>query len=100
MRFYFQYYFPSSSVGEVRRFMLHPGRRELGHGQLASWALAPAVPEVESFPYTIRLESTITESDGSSSMASVCGGYLAMMDAGKKLKSVELEDDVTGQVSR
>lgn len=82
-RFYLQYFFPPSSVGEVRRFTLYPGRRELGHGQLASWALAPSVPGVKKFPYTIRLESTITESDGSSSMASVCGGYLAMMDAGR-----------------
>lgn len=81
-RFYLQYFFPPSSVGEVRRFTLFPGRREIGHGQLASMALTPAVPEIDDFPYTIRLESTITESDGSSSMASVCGGYLAMMDAG------------------
>eukprot|EP00210_Caulerpa_lentillifera_P001130 g1089.t1 len=81
-RFYLQYFFPPSSVGEVRRFTLYPGRREIGHGHLASLALSPSVPEIEDFPYTIRLESTITESDGSSSMASVCGGYLAMMDAG------------------
>jgi len=87
-RFYLQYFFPPSSVGEVRRFTLYPGRRELGHGQLASWALAAAVPDTPSFPYTIRLESTITESDGSSSMASVCGGYLAMIDAGKVLKYI------------
>lgn len=57
-------------------------RRELGHGQLACRSLASAVPHDDEFPYTIRVESTITESDGSSSMASVCGGCLAMMDAG------------------
>lgn len=59
------------------------GRREIGHGKLAERALAPVVPEAEHFAYTIRLESTITESNGSSSMASVCGGCLAMLDAGK-----------------
>lgn len=59
------------------------GRREIGHGNLAERALKPVVPPAEDFPYTIRLESTITESNGSSSMASVCGGCLAMLDAGE-----------------
>ena len=93
-RFYLQYFFPPASVGEVRRFTLYPGRRELGHGQLATWALSAAVPDVEHFPYTIRVESTITESDGSSSMASVCGACLAMLDAGTDLSPVSGLRDV------
>ena len=80
-RFYLQYFFPPFSVGEVGR-MGPPGRREVGHGKLAERSLAAIVPPKSSFPYTIRLESNITESNGSSSMASVCGGCLAMMDAG------------------
>lgn len=80
-RFYLQYFFPPFSVGEVGR-MGAPGRREIGHGKLAERSLAAVVPPKSSFPYTIRLESNITESNGSSSMASVCGGCLAMMDAG------------------
>lgn len=80
-RFYLQYFFPPSSVGETGRVGA-PGRREVGHGNLAERALAPVIPEEEEFPYTIRVESTITESNGSSSMASVCGGCLAMLDAG------------------
>lgn len=80
-KFYLQYFFPPYSVGEVGR-MGPPGRREVGHGKLAEKALMATVPSHESFPYTIRLESNITESNGSSSMASVCGGCLAMMDAG------------------
>lgn len=80
-RFYLQYFFPPSSVGETGRTG-PPGRRELGHGELAERALLPVVPPPEEFPYTIRVESTITESNGSSSMASVCGGCLSMMDAG------------------
>ncbi|EFJ41423.1 hypothetical protein VOLCADRAFT_107702 [Volvox carteri f. nagariensis] len=80
-RFYLQYHFPPSSVGETGR-VGGPGRRELGHGELAQRALAPIVPNQEQFPYTVRLESTITESNGSSSMASVCGGCLALQDAG------------------
>lgn len=80
-RFYLQYFFPPFSVGEVGR-MGAPGRREVGHGKLAERALAAVIPPKSSFPYTIRLESNITESNGSSSMASVCGGCLAMMDAG------------------
>lgn len=80
-RFYLQYFFPPFSVGEVGR-MGAPGRREVGHGKLAEKALLAIIPPKTSFPYTIRLESNITESNGSSSMASVCGGCLAMMDAG------------------
>lgn len=84
-RFYFQYSFPPSSVGEAGRVGA-PSRREIGHGVLAEKALECALPSEETFPYTIRLESTITESNGSSSMASVCGGCLAMLDAGIPLK--------------
>ncbi len=80
-RFYLQYSFPPFSVGEVGRIG-SPGRREVGHGKLAERALSMTVPKQESFPYVIRLESNITESNGSSSMASVCGGCLALMDAG------------------
>jgi len=83
-RFYLQYFFPPSSVGETGRVGA-PGRRELGHGTLAERALAPAVPGADVFPYTVRVESTITESNGSSSMASVCGGCLSMLDAGVPL---------------
>lgn len=80
-RFYLQYTFPPFSVGEVGRVGA-PGRREIGHGKLAERALTAILPRQEEFPYVIRLESNITESNGSSSMASVCGGCLAMMDAG------------------
>ncbi len=80
-RFYLQYQFPPFSVGEVGRFG-PPGRREVGHGKLAERALKATVPDIEDFPYTIRLESNITESNGSSSMASICGGCLAMMQGG------------------
>lgn len=84
-KFYLQYSFPPFSVGEVGR-MGSPGRREIGHGKLAERALAATVPSQEKFPYTIRLESNITESNGSSSMASVCGGCLALMEAGVPIK--------------
>lgn len=84
-RFYLQYFFPPFSVGEVGR-MGSPGRREIGHGKLAERALAAILPKQEEFPYVIRLESNITESNGSSSMASVCGGCLALMDAGVPVK--------------
>jgi len=66
----------------VRTHTLRTGRRELGHGELAERALLPVIPSQEAFPYTVRVESTITESNGSSSMASVCGGCLSMLDAG------------------
>jgi polyribonucleotide nucleotidyltransferase len=84
-RFYLQYFFPPFSVGEVGRIGA-PGRREVGHGKLAERALAAVLPKQEDFPYVIRLESNITESNGSSSMASVCGGCLALMDAGVPVK--------------
>jgi polyribonucleotide nucleotidyltransferase len=84
-RFYLQYSFPPFSVGEVGR-MGSAGRREIGHGKLAERSLSMIVPMAEHFPYVIRLESTITESNGSSSMASVCGGCLALMDAGVPIK--------------
>ncbi len=84
-RFYLQYSFPPYSVGEVGR-MGPPGRREVGHGKLAERALLASVPLLEEFPYTIRLESNITESNGSSSMASVCGGCLALMAGGVPIK--------------
>src|SRR6187397_381330 len=79
--FMLHYNFPPYSVGEVGRFGA-PGRREIGHGKLAWRALRPMLPSREDFPYTIRILSDITESNGSSSMATVCGGCLAMMDAG------------------
>ncbi|WP_205478413.1 polyribonucleotide nucleotidyltransferase [Sphingomonas arenae] len=85
-RFMLHYNFPPYSVGEVGRFGA-PGRREVGHGKLAWRALHPMLPSVEEFPYTIRVLSDITESNGSSSMATVCGGSLAMMDAGVPLKA-------------
>ncbi|MBF8263851.1 MAG: pnpA [Parachlamydiales bacterium] len=84
-RFYLQYFFPPYSVGEVGR-MGAPGRREIGHGKLAERALSAILPKQEDFPYVIRIESNITESNGSSSMASVCGGCLALMDAGVPVK--------------
>lgn len=84
-RFYLQYFFPPFSVGEVGRFG-PPGRREIGHGKLAERALAATIPHREHFPYVIRLESNITESNGSSSMASVCGCCIAMMEAGVPIK--------------
>lgn len=84
-RFYLQYFFPPFSVGEVGRAG-PAGRREIGHGKLAERALNSILPSQEQFPYTIRLESNITESNGSSSMASVCGGCLALMDAGVPIK--------------
>lgn len=84
-RFYLQYSFPPFSVGEVGR-MGSPGRREIGHGKLAERALLATLPSKDQFPYVIRLESNITESNGSSSMATVCGGCLSLMDAGVPLK--------------
>uniref|UniRef100_A0A803Q492 polyribonucleotide nucleotidyltransferase n=1 Tax=Cannabis sativa TaxID=3483 RepID=A0A803Q492_CANSA len=85
-RFYLQYTFPPSCVGEVGRIG-GPSRREIGHGMLAERALEPVLPSEDDFPYTVRVESTITESNGSSSMASVCGGCLALQDAGVPIKS-------------
>ena len=84
--FLLHYNFPPYSVGEVGRFG-PPGRREIGHGKLAWRALQAVLPAATDFPYTVRVVSEITESNGSSSMASVCGGSLSMMDAGVPLKS-------------
>jgi len=83
--FMLHYNFPPFSVGETS-FRLAPGRREIGHGKLAWRALKAVMPDAEEFPYTIRLVSEILESNGSSSMATVCGGALAMMDAGVPIK--------------
>jgi polyribonucleotide nucleotidyltransferase len=80
------YNFPSYSVGEVRPIR-GPGRREIGHGALAERAIEPVIPSDDSFPYTIRVVSDILESNGSSSMATVCGGTLALMDAGVPVKA-------------
>ncbi len=79
--FYLHYNFPPYSVGEAR-FRLGPGRREIGHGYLAERALARVMPAHDDFPYTVRIVSEVTESNGSSSMASVCGGSMSLMDAG------------------
>jgi polyribonucleotide nucleotidyltransferase len=84
--FMLHYYFPPFSVGEIKKIG-GQGRREIGHGALAERALQPCVPPFESFNYTIRVASEILESNGSSSMASVCGGSLALMDAGVPLKA-------------
>jgi polyribonucleotide nucleotidyltransferase len=84
--FLLHYNFPGYSVGETQR-MMGPGRREIGHGKLAWRALQAVLPAVTDFPYTIRVVSEITESNGSSSMATVCGGSLSMMDAGVPLKA-------------
>ena len=84
-RFQLAYSFPSYSVGEVRPIR-GPGRREIGHGNLARRALEAVLPSPELFPYTIKVESEITESNGSSSMATVCGGCLALMDAGVPIR--------------
>src|SRR5918998_801638 len=86
-KFYFHHYnFPPFSVGEAG-FMRGPKRRDIGHGALAERALEPVVPSTDEFPYTIRVVSDILESNGSSSMASVCGSALALMDAGLALKA-------------
>lgn len=85
-RYIHHYNFPPFSVGETRP-MRGPGRREIGHGALAERALLPVIPDETEFPYTIRLVSEVLESNGSSSMASVCGSTLALMDAGVPIKS-------------
>jgi polyribonucleotide nucleotidyltransferase len=105
--FMLHYNFPPFSVGETRKFG-SPGRREIGHGALAERSLLPVIPDRETFPYTIRVVSEILESNGSSSMATVCGGTLALMDAGIPLLahvagiSIGLisESDAKGQVVR
>jgi polyribonucleotide nucleotidyltransferase len=85
-RFMLHYNFPPFSVGEVK-FLRGPGRREIGHGALAERSILPVMPSEEAFPYTVRVVSDITESNGSSSMATVCGGILALMDAGVPIKA-------------
>ena len=85
-RFIHHYNFPPYSVGEVRRTG-GPGRREIGHGALAERSLLPVIPNEEEFPYTIRLVSEVVSSNGSTSMASVCGSTLALMDAGVPIKA-------------
>ena len=85
-RFMLHYNFPPYSTGETK-FMASPGRREIGHGKLAWRALRPLLPTAEAFPYTIRVVSEVTESNGSSSMATVCGSSLSMMGAGVPLRA-------------
>ena len=86
MRFMLHYNFPPFSVGEIKP-MRGPGRREFGHGVLAERAIEPVLPPPDDFPYTVRIVSDILESNGSSSMASVCGGTLALLDAGVRITS-------------
>jgi len=86
-KFLLHYNFPPFSTGEVKRIAA-PGRREIGHGALAERSLLGVLPSPDEFPYTVRVVSDITESNGSSSMASVCGGCLALMDAGVPIKGV------------
>ena len=86
-RFLLHYNFPPYSVGEVK-FLRSPGRREIGHGALAERALERLLPDQDSFPYTVRIVSEVTESNGSSSMATVCGATLAMLDAGVPMKAM------------
>lgn len=85
-RYMHHYNFPPFSVGEAR-FMRGPGRRDIGHGALAEKALAPMIPNEEEFPYTIRVVSEVLESNGSSSMGSVCGSTMSLMDAGVPIKA-------------
>jgi polyribonucleotide nucleotidyltransferase len=85
-KFMLHYNFPPFSTGEVK-FLRSPGRREIGHGALAERALAPILPGEEEFPYTIRIVSEVLESNGSSSMATVCGGSLSLMDAGVPVRA-------------
>jgi polyribonucleotide nucleotidyltransferase len=85
-RFMLHYNFPPFSVGEVA-FLRGPGRREVGHGALAERAIGTIIPAEDKFPYTIRIVADVLESNGSSSMASVCGGVLSLMDAGVPIKA-------------
>ena len=85
-KFMLHYNFPPFSTGEVK-FLRGPGRREIGHGALAERALTRVLPRDEDFPYTIRIVSEVLESNGSSSMATVCGGSLSLMDAGVPIKA-------------
>lgn len=91
-RFMLHYFFPPSSVGETGR-VGGASRREIGHGNLAERALAPIMPSEDDFPFVCRLESTITESNGSSSMATVCAGTLALLDAGVPIKRCVIRFD-------
>src|SRR5438309_8485702 len=85
-RFMHHYNFPPFSTGEAKP-LRSPGRREIGHGALAERALAPVIPEIDDWPYTMRLVSEILSSNGSTSMASVCGSTLSLMDAGVPIKA-------------
>src|SRR5665811_1462444 len=85
-RYMHHYNFPAYSVGETKP-LRGPGRREIGHGALAERALIPVLPEVEEFPYAIRVVSEVLSSNGSTSQASVCGSCLALMDAGVPIKA-------------
>lgn len=85
-RFMHHYNFPGFSTGEVKRLRV-PGRREIGHGALVERAIAPVIPSEEEFPYTVRLVSEVLSSNGSSSMGSVCGSTLSLMDAGVPIKA-------------
>src|SRR5436309_12389363 len=85
-KFMLHYNFPPFSTGEVK-FLRGPSRREIGHGALAERAIAPVLPAEDELPYTIRIVSEILESNGSSSMATVCGGSLSLMDAGVPIKA-------------
>src|SRR6185369_15561001 len=85
-KFMLHYNFPPFSTGETK-FLRSPGRREIGHGALAERAILPVLPDEADFPYTIRIVSEILESNGSSSMASVCGGSLSLMQAGVPIKA-------------
>ncbi len=85
--FMLHYNFPPFSVGEVRP-MRGPGRREIGHGHLAASALEPILPNKEDFPYTIRIVADMLESDGSTSMATVCGSTMALMNGGVPIKKM------------
>ena len=99
-RFMLHYNFPPFSVGEAR-FLRGPGRREIGHGALGERSLLPMMPAEDDWPYTIRIVSDILESNGSSSMATICGGSLALMDAGVPLKRAGGRDrDGSGQGGR
>ncbi len=105
--FLLHYNFPHYSVGETGR-MMGPGRREIGHGALAERSLLPVLPVEDDFPYTIRVVSEIMESNGSTSMASVCGGCLALMDAGVPISDMVAgiscglvtESDASGRISK
>src|SRR5205823_11349853 len=85
-RYMHHYNFPPFSTGEVKR-MGSPGRREIGHGALAERALLPVIPSTDEFPYTIRIVSEVVSSNGSTSMGSVCGSILALMDAGVPIRA-------------